>query len=396
MPAADAFPIQSLADGTIKWSDGSVTGEMSTEKGYVSNTRMPGTTVTDQNYQVPVNQSKETTPAPTQSAPSSPSYAANSTAAYNAGPSGDNMFWDAADGWKPINGGGTDAARQAEEARIRGIITSGFNDYENRLKGLIPQYQQSMDTSKANLAKGYESIFGGLQSAKDAGLANLATNRQQVEARKVASINDIQNNMRDVIRASQMKLGAMGAGDSSASEMMAPFAFTKLAGDQSTSVQNQANQQFFEIDKQVNDTKNMYNQLVSQSEQDKLNKTSEIEMKYDTLIKDIQERMALVPKEQASALANLAQGFASQRIAELSQIAAEDRAMKQQITTWATNRMSQLNDYKLSLSQSSSFDPRSMVYNELTPFSGGDTTGVGQETTFWNPQALRRAEDQLA
>ena len=231
-----------------------------------------------------------------------------------------------------------------------------------------------------------------MREAKGAGLANLDVSRQQVGARKAESIADIQNNMRDVIRASQMKLGAMGAGDSSASEVMAPFAYTKLAGEQSASVQSQANQQNFEIDKQMNDTENMFSQLMTQSETEKVNRMSEIETKYDGMIKNIQERMALVPREQAEALANLAQGFASQKIAELSQIDAEDRAMKQRIQEWGTNRVAQLNDYKLQLSKSASFDPRAMAYSELTPFSGGNTTGA---STYYNPQALKKAEDEL-
>ena len=309
----------------------------------------------------------------------------------NASVDDSKYWWDAANGWTEREN--PDDARRREENRIRGIISSGFGQYRSQLKGMIPNYQQSKDQQKQNVATGYESIFQGLRDAKTAGMSNLDTSREQVGARKEESIADIQNNMRDVIRASQMKLGAMGAGDSSASEVMAPFAFTKLAGEQSASVQNQANQQNFEIDKQVADTENMFQQLMSQSEQEKINKMSEIETTYDSYIKNIEERIAVSPREEAEALANLAQGFASQKIAELSQIAAEDRAMKQRIQEWGTNRMAQLNDYKLSMSQSSNFSPRAMAYSELTPFSGGNVSG-GE--TYWNPQALKRKEDGLA
>lgn len=62
MPAAGAYPVMSLANGAVKWSDGSVTGGMSTQQGYVSSSRIPGTTVNANGYQVPNTQT--TTPPP--------------------------------------------------------------------------------------------------------------------------------------------------------------------------------------------------------------------------------------------------------------------------------------------------------------------------------------------
>lgn len=43
MPAPGAYPIASTADGRVRWSDGSVTGNMSTQQGYAANVRLPGT-----------------------------------------------------------------------------------------------------------------------------------------------------------------------------------------------------------------------------------------------------------------------------------------------------------------------------------------------------------------
>lgn len=284
-----------------------------------------------------------------------------------------------------------DAARQADEARIRAMIQSGFGDYQNRLNQMIPQYQGWANKAKQNLGQGYESIFNQLKQAKQTGLSNLDVSRNQVKSRENQSIEDIQRNMRDVIRATQMKLGAMGAGGSSASEVMAPYAYTKLGGQQAGLVQRQANDQFFEIDKQVNDTKNTFEQLMSKTEQDKVGKMQEIEDKYNSLIANIQDRLAQAPVQEQQALANLAQSFAGQKIAELSQIDAEDRAMKQRIAEWGSKRLAQLHDYQLQLQQKSNFSPQELVYQELKPMGAlGSTKSSSQ---FYNPMALKKRKD---
>lgn len=52
MPKAGAYPIANTTDGRIKWSDGSITGGMSTPQGYASPTIMPNTTMRG-GFQVP-------------------------------------------------------------------------------------------------------------------------------------------------------------------------------------------------------------------------------------------------------------------------------------------------------------------------------------------------------
>lgn len=76
MPAPGAYPIASTADGRVRWSDGSVTGNMSTPQGYASNVRVPNTNLG--NFQTPIttgggggNNGGGAAPAP--AAPSQPS-----------------------------------------------------------------------------------------------------------------------------------------------------------------------------------------------------------------------------------------------------------------------------------------------------------------------------------
>jgi len=58
---AGKYPIASNADGTVRWSDGSTSGGMSTPQGYVSSSRVPSTSMSTSNtgYQTP------SAPAPT-------------------------------------------------------------------------------------------------------------------------------------------------------------------------------------------------------------------------------------------------------------------------------------------------------------------------------------------
>lgn len=60
MPAAGAYPVASLVDGRVRWSDGSITGSMGTPQGYVSSSRVPNTYINDRNFQIPKGSSLDT------------------------------------------------------------------------------------------------------------------------------------------------------------------------------------------------------------------------------------------------------------------------------------------------------------------------------------------------
>lgn len=279
-----------------------------------------------------------------------------------------------------IDGAAEEARRREEETR-RGI-ESGYGEYENNLRGLLPQYENSKQESLGSASKVYEQLFGGLNDQKQTNLDKLQAGREEVNARQASSIKDLQDNLSTVLRGASMQFGAMGAGDTSATRTMLPYAYTKMAGAQEGGIRKQSNQQQFEIDQEERDTELKFSEMWRQTESEKETQLQGIRDYYGTAIQNIQTAMAQAPADKAQALAGLNQSLLQEAQANLRQLEAEDRQKKEGIKTWATNRVSELNNIKLQLAGSASFSPQDIMWNELSVQGvGPGQNGQGMDFT---------------
>jgi len=275
-----------------------------------------------------------------------------------------------------------DEIRRREDA-VRDAINMGYGEYEARLRGMQSGLENSKNESLNSASKIYEQLFGGLTEQKQANLDKLAAGKQEVQARQASSIKDLQTNLSNVLRSASMQFGAMGAGDTSATRQMLPYAYTKLAGQQEGSIRNQSNDQLFQIDQEGRDTERQFSDLWRQTEVDKETSLQGIRDYYSSAIQNVQTAMAQAPLNKAQALASLNQQLLSEAQANLRQLEAEDRQKKENLKTWATNRMSELNNLKLQLSGSANFKPQDIVWNELS-LQGATPGQSGQGMDFSN------------
>lgn len=280
-----------------------------------------------------------------------------------------------------INAAAEEARRREEETRRS--IESGYGDYENRLRGMESQYGIDREESLGSASRVYEQLFGGLTEQKQTNLDKLQAGRGEVNARQASSIKDLQNNLSNVLRGATMQFGAMGAGDTSATRTMLPYAYTKMAGQQEGSIRNQANQQLFEIDQEERDTELKFSEMWRQSETEKETQLQGIKDYYGNAIKNVQYALAQAPAEKAQALANLNQSLLAEAQANLRNLEAYDRQQKDDIKKWATNRVSELNNLKLQLSGSANFSPQDIMWNELS-VQGVNPGQNGQGMDFSN------------
>ena len=81
------------------------------------------------------------------------------------------------------------------------------------------------------------------------------------------------------------------------------------------------------------------------------------------------------------------------RLSSLESATANRRA---QLQDWATQRLGQLNDARLSLAGSANFSPQDIVFQELQ-MAGIDPTRASQSQMTYNPYAIaqKRREDFL-
>jgi len=275
-----------------------------------------------------------------------------------------------------------EARRREEQARNE--INSGYGQYTSNLQGLQSTYGTQRDDELASASRIYEQMFGGLEEQKATNLAKLDANRGNVENRQAQSIKDLQQNLATVSRGMSMQLGAQGAGDTSAANVMMPYAYTKLAGQQEGSIRNQSNDQLFQIDQQEQDTQLEFSNMWRQTEVDKETQLNSVKQYYGDAISKIQAAIAQAPLDQSRDLAALSQSLLSEAQANLRQLESEDRQRKEGLTTWATQRMSELNNAKLELSGSANFSPQDIVWSELQMMGAQPATG-GQGEAFYNP-----------
>lgn len=309
----------------------------------------------------------------------------------NANP-GQGWFWDAADGWKSTSGGGLSSEAQAEAERLRNTINSGWDSYTGNLGNLEGYYGNQMNNALGSVGNTYNSIYQGLDSSLQNAYSKLAGNRTQIGQRVGESAQDLAGNLRSMVRNTGMQLGAMGAGDTSASNIMAPYAYTKLAGTEYGKIQRQGNEQLFEVDQAENDTRNQFTQMKLQADMEKEGQLQQVRDQYGQIISQIKQQMASAPLERSQALAALSTQIlqeAQNRLANLESFHLQRQASLQD---WATQRMAQLNDYKLQLNKSSNFNPRDIAFNELQ--SGQFGAYGGSQDQYLNPMSLAQKKRQ--
>ena len=305
---------------------------------------------------------------------------------------GKGWWWDAADGWK-FTGGDAQAEADRRANQVRNTINSGYDALTGNLQGLIPFYEGQQNTQLQSAQDIYNQIRSGLGQTRDTAMDKLGIARNQVQSNVANNVKDLQKNLLGVIRNTGMQLGAMGAGDTSASNVMAPYAYTKMAGQEYGKIQRQGNDQIFQIQTQERDTENQYNQMVNQSEIEKQQQLQGIRDQFGGIIAQIRNQMANVPAERAQALANLETNLLQQAQSKLSQIEGYYMNLQGELQSWAQNRMSQLNDAKIQFSQSGNFNPQDIVWQELQARNMvNQTPSTG---AYWNPEMMKKRREEL-
>lgn len=309
---------------------------------------------------------------------------------------GEGWFYDAADGWKQTGGSSYDAAAEAArraEEELRNTIGFGFDQVQQGYGNLIPFYENQQGNAITSARGIYDQIAQGLGQTRQTALDKLGIARGRVGANVANSTQDLQKNLAGVIRNTGMQLGAMGAGDTSASNIMAPYAYTKMAGQEFGKIQRQGNDQLFQIETQERDTENQYNQMINQANIEKEQQLQEIRNQYGGVISQIRQRMAEMPAERAQAMAGLLQNTLADARTRLANIENYHMNMQSELQNWAQNRMAQLNDAKIQLNNSANFNPQDIVYQELQ--SRNIANPVQSAGAYWNPEIMKKRREEL-
>lgn len=280
--------------------------------------------------------------------------------------------------------------KSAQESKLRSSIKergSSYKSYLDNLAGYLPQYEAE-DTNFIN--EGFQSSLDNLTQAKQAGLNKLGINRGKVDQYKANSIQDLQADLRNQMMATQMQLGAMGAGDSSASQVMAPYAFAKAGSQARSGILRDANSQYAGIDSQEQDLTLAYDTERSNIERDKIDALSNIKADYRNKFLQIQEAKNYANDRQRGALENLEMSLLDEVSGKLSQVQSFVLQRNAELEDWARTRFQNIGETSQKVSNPTDNTQR-IGYDELPGLSTQTTTGVDYS---YNPMALMRNKRQ--
>lgn len=211
-------------------------------------------------------------------------------------------------GSAPVSGGGTAPSQAALDQQTRDAIDKLYNveiDSLNQLKSALPKQQNASLDVINNL---YAQSQGKLDSAKAQGMRGVDLADSQNEFNRQQSLQGFRDSIQGGIRAFNNKLGTFGAGNSSAADILAPYAFSKMGAQGTTDINNQFNQQDQVIDNRRFDLEDEYTRQIGDLESWKNNQTSQIVSQYDALRSDILRDLNRTNAEKEIALAELNAG----------------------------------------------------------------------------------------
>jgi hypothetical protein len=262
-------------------------------------------------------------------------------------------------------------------------LTAGLD----RQAGLFGDLRQSLEQRINELAQTQRS---DIDSERDLAQSRIGDYRQQVRQDQGSTLRDLSADMRNALRAGQMRLGSAGAGSSSAAPMYS-YALSKQANQRRGDVMAQTRELMNQLNMKEEDVKNTFVQQKNELDRWKANQLAQVEQDYTNQLSQI-ESMRGQAATQKRELQNQALQNALNRLNELDLQAAEwESSMKQ----WATNRTAQLNDYKAKLGQLTNFNPQQLAYQELQSGLQGVGRPGGQfDLNAYNPYARRKKEQE--
>lgn len=301
-----------------------------------------------------------------------------------------------------IDGSGLDPAelarqKAAREDRIRSGIKAKGSEARSFLDNLSNQLSGMQRQDEAWGNQMFDQVLGGLQAARDTGIQKLGYARDDVGQRTRTAINDLQQNLRNLMRATSMQLGAMGAGDSSASEIMAPYAFSKVGSNARAGVMNNANSQYNDINMKEQDIVNTYAQEKSRIETDKISWLSNIAQDYRNKFLRIQEAKNNVNAEERDALNNLEESLLNDVANKLRAVESYVLQRNAELDQWANSRINSGWQSAQGINDASNYQVKNIEAGPLAGLSQGPELRSQREWGL-NPMLLlrKRLNENLA
>jgi len=281
------------------------------------------------------------TPAPTGSEPSQPS-----------GPSPEEIY------------------RQQQIENISNKWSGYFSGLDQLMGGLPGQADILKSTADIQSGQQQADLLASTEEQK----AALGKQTQQTQVGQVKTLKDISNNIRNLMQAGNVYLGARGAGDSSAINQYA-YALTKLGSQQRGDVVTQVNQTLNDINDRLTKVGNIFTQEKNRIGSElsvQINNIATWLADQQQAIKQAKLQGELDKSTDIQALTDNLYNIAVQEATKLQNAYQEQTSALQ---TWALNNSTSLKEAQSKLSGYGSFQAPALSYKSISGTPQFDQSG---------------------
>jgi len=289
------------------------------------------------------------------------------------------------------NTGDAQAAAQAEidaqNARMRGEIESGYGDYFANLTAMLnedlPTQQQNLQGIAQSQQKQGESGYG---FQREQGLGMLGDERGRVTEAQDKNLKNISENLRNAFRAGNIYLGTRGASDSSAAKQYS-YALTKLGSQRRGEVMGQGAESMRQIATREGKLQDLYTQEINVLKENTNQKVMEIANWFSEAQGQIKTAIAEGKLNKGKDLAQISSQLLNSAQSELGMLQQEASNKRQGLDEWKMNQATMINQAKLAMGNVSDFQatmPQDIGLGVGTPQeteTGFNTPVFGQGST---------------
>lgn len=277
-------------------------------------------------------------------------------------------------------------AKQQEKLRksLKNSFSSTIGAYKDMI-GWLPEEQSNLETQVNTLAEKQKT---SINDALNAALEKYGGYRTEVGANQKETLQDLEDNTRNLFAAGNNYLGARGAGNSSATGMYSA-ALTQQANKQRADIQNQTNKQYNDINMQEADTRAQVQQQIDAVETWKSTRVSEIVQQYQDLKRQLTAAKAQADDRQKQALAQLDASLFESAVNKLNSIQSIASQYKTNVASTMQTQNSQLSGVLEGVNKSAKYDVQDITRVPLDGIEQGQTMVDGTIVGYYNGRKVQ-------
>lgn len=255
-------------------------------------------------------------------------------------------------------------ARIDAENRVRSDINSGYDAYFSSLDQQMSGLGAQQQTQEGMVNNMYNQGVTDLTAQKESSQGDLNTQRRKTQEGQVSSLRDLSENIRNLFRTGELKLGAMGAGDSSAVNQYS-YAVGKLGAKERGNVLTQSRNIENDIADRESKLNNIFTQETTKLKTNRDNQILQVAQWFQEKQAELQNMKGQGQLQKGQSLAQLSMSLLQEAQQRLMQVDADTKNKQSMLDQWAVSQSNTIGELKSNLAQVGGYQAAGITSNQL-------------------------------